>query len=536
MNKMLLVFSFLLSALFAVAQQDAWVFFTDKPSVASALADPSTILSQKAIDRKLSQGIVIDERDVPVNESYVETLRNQPNIMVMAQSKWLNAVHVRGSEADISAIEDLAFVEAIQFADRNLNSAGRSINYELDVDIEATEITFNYGNAQNQVEMISTHMLHQGGYTGEGLTIAVMDSGFPNVNTMAAFQRLRSNNDLLGGYDFVDGTEDVYAFSNNDHGTKVLSTMAGYIEDSYVGTAPDASYYLFRTEDVYNENPVEESYWVAAAERADSLGVDLINTSLGYTVFDNANYNYSPSDMDGQTSFISRGAAIASEKGILVVASAGNLGHTAWEIVSAPADTEAVFSIGAVDADENLMWFSSLGSTVPTSYQKPDVVAQGGSAAVIDKNNAIMLNNGTSFSGPIICGSLASLWQALPWYSAPQLKTLVRSTASQANSPDRFLGYGIPDFNQALISALSLSDNRLEEVLVYPNPAKQGFYLQNLQTDIDLVIYNTLGKKIKNFKVQPSANYVSIEGMAKGIYILKLKTQSHSKTLKLIKQ
>ena len=182
----------------------------------------------------------------------------------------------------------------------------------------------NYGATQNQTEMINLDLLHGDNFKGHGIHIAVMDAGFPSVNTMGAFERLRGQNKLLGGYDFVDRLDDVYAFSGNSHGTMVLSTMGAYIENEYEGTAIDASYYLYRTEDVFSETPLEESLWVEAAERADSLGVDIINSSLGYTTFDNSNYNYTNSDMDGTVAFISKGAGIAYEKGILVINSAGN--------------------------------------------------------------------------------------------------------------------------------------------------------------------------------------------------------------------
>jgi hypothetical protein len=302
---------------FSFAQQDAWVYFTDKENVANAIANPLTILTQKAIDRKSDHNVAIDERDVPVNENYITQVKNTSGIMVMAKSKWFNAVHVRGSEADINDLLNLGFVASIEFADDNLNrmpTQSNSSNNKFNV--EDALVNFEYGNTQNQVEMISADVLHQMDYTGNGVTVAVLDAGFPNVNTMGAFQRLRNAGKLLNGYDFVNRTADIYAYAGSTHGTKVLSAMAGFIQDAFVGTAPDASYYLFRTEDAGSENPVEESYWVEAAERADSLGVDIINTSLGYKSYDNPNYSYTASDLDGNTAFITKGANIAFEKGL----------------------------------------------------------------------------------------------------------------------------------------------------------------------------------------------------------------------------
>jgi len=280
------------------AQQDAWVYLTDKENVSASIQDPISILTQNSIDRKNAHGIPIDSRDVPVNESYISQLKNQAGITVMAKSKWFNAVHVRGSESQIKTLTGLSFVDHVIFADKNLNTSGRGSQKTDKFQEEASFVDYIYGNTQNQIEMINIDALHRLDYTGEGIVIAVLDTGFPNVDSMDAFQRLRDSGNLRNGYDFVDRTSDVYAFNDNSHGTFVLSTMAAFIQDQYVGTAPDASYYLFRTEDTSSENPVEESYWVEAAERADSLGVHIINSSLGYSIYDNPNYSYSPADMD----------------------------------------------------------------------------------------------------------------------------------------------------------------------------------------------------------------------------------------------
>jgi hypothetical protein len=355
---------------------------------------------------------------------------------------------------------------------------------------------------------------------------------------MGAFQRLRDNSDLLDGYDFVDRTPDVYAHTTSSHGTRVLSTMAGYLQDDFVGTAPDASYYLFRTEDVSSENPVEESYWVEAAERADSLGVDMINTSLGYRVFDNSNYDYTPEDMNGQIAFISRGASIAVEKGILVVVSAGNAGATTWETVGAPADSPDVLSVGGVDANGDYVAFSSQGGDAQVDYQKPDVVARAGSAYVIDETNAITQNNGTSFSSPILCGGIASLWQAIPEASPTEVMNYVRQSASQYDAPDDLLGYGIPDLDLARSAALSIEEKRSEAFSFYPNPVKNKLTIVSSSNVnlLELSIYNQLGQEISEKPVLDSDNKINVSELAAGIYLVKLTTEYSSKTFKFIKQ
>ncbi|BAO74449.1 subtilisin-like serine proteases [Winogradskyella sp. PG-2] len=528
----------LLISINSYAQEDAWIYLTDKPNVSAALTNPISILTQKAIDRKQNHNIVIDARDVPVNETYITDLKTQTGITVLAKSKWFNAVYVRGLETDINALSALGYVATIDFANNSLDVAGRSEVIQDKTEVEDDNVVFTYGDTQNQVEMINVDNLHVADFTGEGITIAVMDSGFPNVNTMGAFQRLRDNGDLLDGYDFVNRDADVYASAASSHGTRVLSDMAGFVQDEFVGTAPDASYYLFLTEDAGSETPAEESYWVEAAERADSLGVDMINTSLGYRVFDNASHNYTPADMDGQTAFITKGASIAVEKGILVVVSAGNSGATTWQTVGAPADSPDVLSVGAVDANGNYVAFSSQGGTAQVGYQKPDVVARGGSAYVIDQNNSITQNNGTSFSGPILCGGIASLWQAIPNASPTEVMDYVRQSASQFNNPDDLLGYGIPDLDLARSIALSLDESLIEDFSFYPNPVQNelSFRIPSFTSEVELSIYNQLGKEVLKQILFENSKPIQVSRFSTGIYIMKLSTDTRSKTFKFIKQ
>ncbi|WP_417860744.1 S8 family serine peptidase [Winogradskyella sediminis] len=529
---------FLLVLTTSFAQEDAWIYFTDKPNVEEVIANPLSILTQKAIDRKQNHNIAIDERDVPVNEAYVTDIKSQTGIVVMAKSKWFNAVHIRGTEDAINALGNLTFVDRIDFANQNLNTSLRSASVFNKTEIEESTVAFTYGDTQNQVEMINADELHLSDFTGEGMTIAVMDAGFPNVNTMDAFQRLRENGGLKGGYDFVDRTTAVYDFADNNHGTKVLSTMAGFIANEFVGTAPDASYYVFRTEDSGSENPVEESYWVEAAERADSLGVDMINTSLGYQTYDNPNYNYTPADMNGQTTYITKGASIAAEKGILVVVSAGNSGATDWQTVGAPADSPHVLSIGGVNADGDYVSFSSQGSAAQIGYQKPDVVARAGLTFVIDDNNAIVQNNGTSFSAPILCGGIAALWEAIPEASPTEVMNYVRQSASQYMNPDNFLGYGIPDLNVAQSLAVIGHNQELKAFKIYPNPVTTNL---NIEAPIginqmEVSVYNQIGQRILSQSIFENSNHLDVSGLASGVYVIELSSTRISKTFKFIKQ
>ena len=544
MKKVLLLLVFCCFHYNLIAQiEDAWIYFADKENVAASIANPLSILTQKAIDRKNAHGVVIDDRDVPVNETYITQLKNATGISVLAKSKWFNAVHVRGSQTEIESLTSFTFVSVIDFADKNLNAKNTKTKTKLNhtkLSKEENNLTvFNYGDATNQIEMFNGDKLHLADYTGDGMTIAVLDSGFPNVDNMTSFQRLRNAGNILGTYDFVNRDIDVYTGTTSSHGTWVLSDMAGYIENNFVGTAPDASYYLFITEDAPNENPVEESYWVEAVERADSLGVDLVNTSLGYTTYDNPNYSYTQADMDGNTAFISKGANIAFEKGLLLVTSAGNSGNTSWGIVSAPADASGVFSVGAVDLNGNYASFSSRGNATQPN-QKPDVVAQGQASYVIGTNDVIGTLNGTSFSSPILAGGITCLWQALPNKTNAEIMQLVRESATQFTSPDYFLGYGIPNLEWALNTTLAFNTDLADnfDVQIYPNPVRDNLFIKlpDLSESTTLKIYNILGEEINTYNISESINEINTVSLAQGLYIVKLTSKTFSKSVKLIKQ
>ena len=533
MKKNLLFLFLMCCQLNLLAQQDAWVYLSDKQNVATSIANPISILTQKAIDRKNNHGVSIDARDVPVNESYINQLKNAAGINVLAKSKWFNAVHVRGTETDINALASLGFVSSIDFADKSLNS-NKIIKQKKEVKFEETFTTFNYGDASIQIEMFNGDQLHLLDYTGTGMTVAVLDAGFPNVSTMSSFQRLRGAGNILGNYDFVNREVDVFANTKNSHGTWVLSTMAGYIENEYVGTAPDASYYLFITEDDLNENPLEESYWVEAAERADSLGVDVINTSLGHTTYDNSNYSYANTDLNGNTAFITKGANIAFEKGMLLVVSAGNEANSG---INAPADSPNVLSIGAVNMAGEYASFSSVGSAVQPT-QKPDVVAQGKASSIIGTNDVIGTLDGTSFSAPIIAGGITCLWQALPNKTNAEIMQLVRESASQYNNPDYFLGYGIPDLQLALNTALSTGN--VDESLgikVFPNPTKGRVYFKipSKENELFVTIYDVLGKQVMKTVITTVCNQLDLSLLSKGVYLSKVESKNLSKTIKLVK-
>ncbi|HET8838673.1 MAG TPA: S8 family serine peptidase [Flavobacteriaceae bacterium] len=541
MKKTILPFLFLIGFVVSGQTESAWVYFTDKENVSAALANPISILSQAAIDRKNLHGTPIDVRDVPVNETYISQIKNLPGITVYAKSKWFNCVFVRGLQPDVEALENLTFVDHVEFADPQLNGVPRSSErsnamnethdkFEINTD-------FDYGQALNQVEMLHVDYLHEQGFTGEGILIAILDAGFPNVETNDGFDRMRNNGNLLDGYDFVDSNPNEFAFAGSSHGAKVLSCITGFVTNDYAGTAPDASAILFRTEDVESEMPIEMAYWVEAAERADSLGVYVVNTSLGYNNFDNSNYSFQTSDMDGQTAFISKGANIAFEKGMLMVCSAGNSGNDAWEIITAPGDAPGAFTIGAVDPDGNYAAFSSRGPTADGRV-KPDVVAQGAPAAVITTFGNVSFSNGTSFSSPIMAGAIASLWQADPSKTNAEIMQLVRESSSQFENPDIFLGYGIPNFQIALEN-LSMDKNILNNVVsIYPNPVENVLFVDfsKKKTTANIEVFSLLGKRILKSVVHKNKPEIDLSNLMSGIYLLKITSKENSSTFKIVKK
>ena len=299
MKKLLLLIVLFISYNSFAQEQDAWVYFTNKPNASTFLANPLTMLSQRALDRRTAQNIPLDITDAPVHQPYIDQIEAISGIAVMAKSKWLNSIHVRGSQSDIQALSNLTFVNSIDFANGALNT--RQIqpkdNLYSKVNKQLEElVTYNYGNSENQIQMLNGHLLHQQDYTGQGKIIAVLDSGFIGVDSALPFQNLMTNNQILGGYNFPDRNTNY--FSRHNHGTSVLSCMGGFVDGQLVGTAPNSQYYLFITEDINSENPVEESYWVEAAELADYYGVDVINSSLGYFGYDNPAYSYTYNELD----------------------------------------------------------------------------------------------------------------------------------------------------------------------------------------------------------------------------------------------
>ncbi len=508
----LLYFFFFLTG-YCQTIEDAWVYFSDKPQATDYLDHPSNMLSQRALDRRERLHINLDEKDVPVDNNYISQIVNANGITYKAKSKWLNAIHVQGTEHDIRALTGFDFVDRIEFANKNLGIVNRP-NTMPQKPKQYKRTTYDYGQASTQINMLNGALLHQHNYTGQNVLLAVIDAGFKQVDTSAFFHHLFVEHKLIDTYNFVGHNPNVYQY--HYHGTEVLSTIVAKSNGLFVGTAPDVSVALYISEDVTHETPLEESYWAEAAERADSIGVDVINTSLGYNLFDRPEYNYSQADLNGHSAFISRAAEIAVSRGINVVVSAGNSGQNSqWPKIGFPADAQGVITVGAVDSNRMRAGFSSIGPTADGRI-KPDVMAMGQGATVF-YNHQILSNNGTSFSSPIIAGIVACMVQAMPDKQPAEIKEALIAIADRYHNPDNYYGYGIPDFSRLAL----INQNSSVQVEVYPNPAHHFIYLKNNKPFQTVKIYASDGKLVK--QVLPDQNKIDIRYLAKGIYFIRTK-------------
>lgn len=420
------------------------VLLKDKVQTTYSLNRPLEFLSQKALERRERQGLDVDMTDIPVCKVYLERL-SQQGVKVVGTSKWNNTALVETADTLlINKVEELPFVTTVikVWIQPDSIPARNTRRKELVQPVEMKPGKDYYGSAQCQTDMLHVDKLHCAGYRGQGMTIAVIDGGFFNADAIPLLKDVK----IEGTRNFVHPGWDVYAES--DHGMSVLSCMAANTPHVMVGTAPEASYWLFCSEDMDCECLAEEDYWAQAIEYADSLGVDVVNTSLGYYAFDDISKNYRYRDLDGKTSLMSLTASRAADKGMIVVCSAGNTGRGTWKKLTPPADADNVLTVGAVDENGLNTPFSSMGYTADGRV-KPDVMARGGAAAVVRSDGNIGAANGTSFSTPVLCGAVACLWQAHPKLTAREVIELVRRSGDRYEFPDNIFGYGIPDFWKA---------------------------------------------------------------------------------------
>ncbi len=533
-----------------------WVQFTNKIGTPYSIDRPFDFLSEKSISRRVSQEIELNETDLPINPEYRRQVLSVADVAMHNQSKWLNGLCIITENPNsLDEIRTLSFVDYVETLREKITGKHR---VALDSKFEALEASeeevsqfhhgVDYGSSFRQLEVYNLLPLHEKGYTGKGLVIGVMDAGYNQLFEIPGFRPMIEDGRLLGQRDFVDNQHE--EISGSFHGMSVMSCMAGNSEGKIIGAAPDASYWIFRTEDGGSETRVEEINWAAAAEYGDSVGCDIFNTSLGYTLlYDDTGAvdslrSYYWDDLNGNTSYITRAADMAAQKGILVVNSAGNSGQRTWKYIGMPADGDSVMAIGAVDSSvaKNKTGFSSFGRGSDPRV-KPNVMAQGSTVALLGLdstgNDLVVRGGGTSFAGPLLAGAAACLWQMDKSKSAWEIKTFIEESADRFSNPDTAYGYGIPDFNKA---GNALVKGKSEEAIidVFPNPIETQVSLKLYSptaTMLTVEIFDPRGRLIQemDFELSEGANTITAPvGDYLGLLLLRAYSEHHQLEKKLL--
>ncbi|MFT7592292.1 MAG: serine protease AprX [bacterium] len=490
MNKALLLFCFL--SVTKVYGQHSWIYFTDKCSTQIELDD--SVCSQ-----------------------YVSTLKSF-NVEIIGTSKWFNAACVKGNPQYLIALNFIDRIEPLKHYD------------VIKSKITQTQAEFSYGNSDWQLGMVGLDSFHALGYTGKGVTIGLFDGGFYKADTVHAFDSLWDNGRIKGYWDFI--TNDTSIFWEYDgHGKYVLSIVGANWPDSMMGAAPDANFLLARTEDVNTEKRLEEFAWVKAMEWAADLGVDIIHSSLGYSVFDTLQGDYTYEDMDGESTIITRATNIAFTKGIFVTNSAGNQGDDAWHYITAPCDGKHVLCVGAVDSLEQHSAFSSYGPSFDGRV-KPEVVAMGEGVTYINNQAHLSTGGGTSFSGPIIAGFVACLMEAWPNITNQQIYDAVIQSADRYMNPDTAYGYGLPNILKAdsLLSIFSSTEDFGQAVInFYPNPVSILLTVETVKNMKSYFLSDYLGQQVL-YENHVNSNHKMLDcsGQISGFYILTVIMQDGS--------
>jgi serine protease AprX len=510
------------------------VYLKDKGEKADNSYTAEELLSTRAMNRRQKARILVpDFRDIPVYPAYLNQI-SEAGFKLHCTSKWLNtALFKTQSPADINILLDLPFISDVKI----VKTPGHKSNYndKLDFQIEADDLP----PFDRPVSMVNGYPLHKSGYDGKNILIAVLDGGFINADKISSLNNLRNRNGIKATYDFVENNEFVYSFS--PHGTAVLSVLAGNLTGLIEGTAPAADYLLLKTEVAESEFPFEEDLWVAGAEFADSAGADIISSSLGYYNFDDPSLNYKYSDLDGNSAFVTRAADIAASKGILVINSAGNERNKVWKRIIFPSDGDSVLAVGAVDGNNIISVFSSVGPSADGRI-KPDNTTMGVNVPVQTSETVTGRSNGTSFSCPVLSGMAACLMQAVPKALNTDIIEAIHCSADKYNSPDSLYGYGIPDMAKALKRLQDLYVKVPDtESIAGPNPTTCNIELtfRRPPENFTIEIITMTGKIIsgKNYREYPGRTLIitELQNKEQGIYFLRVITGSGVSVHKIIK-
>jgi subtilisin family serine protease len=523
-NIFLLLTTFLVVNAFGQSHYAVTLKDKDADRVTQFINNPTKMLSQRAIARRQRLKISFDAIDVPIDINFVNQCRNTGST-ILAYSKWLNTIFVDATTSQINQIKTFSFVKEVKLLEAM--SSGKQIPSST-TSIPLSKKESIYGNSDVFVKQIKIDFLHNKGFTGDNIQIAILDAGFLGVNTIEAFDELRNRNGILGTYNFVANQENVYRDSN--HGTMVLSTMATNKPNIYLGTAYNADYWLFTTEDNYAETPREEMFWIEAIEFADSVGVDVVNSSLGYRDFDGEFLSYTYDDMNGETTFISRAASIGGQKGILVVISAGNEGRRINDNkIWAPADAKNIITVGSVNSSGTISPFSSYGPSADGRI-KPDVAAMGTRVPLYSDTGEIVYNNGTSFSSPIVAGSVTCLRQAFPNSSVSAIIDALHVSADNYDTPDDRTGYGIANFESAYIilkNQLGLDKNQFNKLSITPNPVENNLRIEGINNNYKYYISDVMGRIVLKGNAKQDQK-IDVSILNKGYYQIILQNNGNT--------
>ncbi len=544
-NKFLLVFLLVTHFGYGQVTNRYLVLFKDKAGSPYQISKPEAFLSARSIARRTKQKIAITSSDLPVNATYVNALK-QTGAKVLHTTKWFNGAVVDATTAQLDAIRNLAFFKGIErdIPMRRSTSSSRTAAVSQKLDGSLTEV--DHGSMTAQLEMLGIPSLHREGIRGEGMLIAVLDGGFHRADQLLFMKHAYDENRILETYDFI--SRDTQVYDDHVHGLRVLSTIAAYQPGVMVGAAYKASFVLYRTENGSEETPYEEVTWLMAAERADSIGADILTASLGYNTFTNSEGNYTYENMDGKTATISRAARWASRKGILLVNAAGNYGSEKWKYIVAPADVDSVLAVGSVDLSGVYAAHSSIGPAY-NGVIKPDVAAVG-SGTVIGESigtGNVSTGIGTSYAAPQIAGLCALIWQKYPQLTAQEVAGVIRKSGSQYVNPDVFLGYGIPSVSVALrvvekeFIVLGNEEVHSAGLRVFPNPAGEELMIRMQPGDIGkrgrFSVFTLTGSRLYDEdKVTDRDNTLHVGGLSPGVYILVVETSEGRRAVRFLKE
>jgi serine protease AprX len=512
------------------------VFFKDKSATTYQVSEPLRFLSQRAIDRRIQQGIVITQADLPVNKNYIQNVKDV-GADAFFSTRWMNGVLVQCDQSLVPAIEALPNVDRVEFVApfEKLLTGGRRRGELKTKEIKTASST------QFQLQMIGLDEMHNAGHRGNDVIIAVFDGGFPGVDSAEPFRHIfdAGRMNLAVSTDFIRNTGDVFQY--DDHGTQVFSVIAGFQDGFFVGGSYEAEFQLYVTEDASSEFRIEEYNWLFAAERADSAGVDVVNSSLGYYDFNDSDMNYTQDAMDGKTTIVSKAAQMLADRGVIVVCSAGNEGNIAWKLITAPADAKDVLAVGNVNSAGLRAGSSSIGPAADGRI-KPDVAALGVNTSVIKPSGALGSASGTSLASPLVTSLAAGIRQRYPHLTNVQVLDAIRKSASQSDNPDNLLGFGVPNFT-AVVNFIEQSQQ--ENVFeVYPNPITMDSviispYDPNVVKSCTVEVLTSQGQTVYeasvNFSWANRTHTSYVTSLPSGLYIMRISWGDKKFTYRLVK-